>query len=69
MSKFFDELVTVLKKDTRFTSESGELLRNAVYEAAMKMDEALIQSLFDNEEIRKRFFKEINVHRGGDICI
>ena len=41
MQKFFDEVVAVLKKDKRFVSESGDLMRNAVYEAAMKMDERL----------------------------
>ena len=38
MSAFFDEVLEVLHQDDRFFTAEGELLRNAVYEAAMKMD-------------------------------
>ena len=55
MDNFFDTVVEVLKQDQRFFTEDGELLRNAVYEAAMKMDAALIKSLLANEMTKKRF--------------
>lgn len=60
MDNFFDTVVEVLKQDQRFFTEDGELLRNAVYEAAMKMDAALIKSLLANEMTKKRFFTDVN---------
>ena len=38
MANFYDTVVEVLTQDKRFFTEDGELLRNAVYEAAMQMD-------------------------------
>ena len=58
--KFFDVLMEVLRSDTRFFTESGELLRNAVYEAAMKMDSNLIKILYHNEDTRKNFFTDVD---------
>ena len=60
MSKFFDAVVEVLKQDERFFTADGELLRNAVYEAAMKMDSKLIKMLYANEETKHRFFTDID---------
>lgn len=57
---FYDEVLNVLKSDERFFSEDGQLLRNAVYEAAMQMDAKLIKALYANEETRKRFFTDID---------
>ena len=56
MSNLYECVIEILKKDSRFFSEDGELLRNAVYEAAMKMDESLITLLYENEETKKSFF-------------
>lgn len=60
MANFFDTVVEVLKQDQRFFTEDGELLRNAVYEAAMKMDVALIKSLLANETTKERFFTDVD---------
>lgn len=60
MANFFDTVVEVLKQDQRFFTENGELLRNAVYEAAMKMDVALIRSLLTNETTKERFFTDVD---------
>ena len=60
MNSLYSTLIEVLKQKTDFFSESGELLRNAVYEAAMKMDPSLIKLLADNETTKKRFFTEID---------
>lgn len=49
MANFFDTVLEVLKQDQRFFTEDGELLMNAVYEATMKMDAALIKLLLTNE--------------------
>ena len=60
MTNFYETVLTVLKSDERFVAEDGAFLRNAVYEAAMKMDENLIQILLTNDETRTRFFAEVN---------
>ena len=60
MNALYSTLIEVLKQKADFFSESGELLRNAVYEAAMKMDSALIKLLADNETTKKRFFTDID---------
>ena len=60
MSNFFDKVVEVLKQDERFFTAEGELLRNAVYEAAMKMDAKLIKMLFENADTKERFFADID---------
>ena len=59
MANFFDTVIGVLKQDERFFSAEGELLRNAVYEAAMKMDNALLKLLYNNEVTRERFFTDV----------
>ena len=49
MNNLFDDVLSVLKQDKRFIATDGTFLRNAVYEAAMKMDKALIHLLLSNE--------------------
>lgn len=60
MADFYETVLTVLKSDERFVAEDGTFLRNAVYEAAMKMDEGLIRLLLANDETRTRFFAEVD---------
>ena len=60
MNDFYNSVLNVLKQDDRFFSENGELLRNAVYEAAMKMDSSLIKILFGDEVTRAKFFTNID---------
>ena len=60
MKNFFDTVVTVLKQDERFFTADGELLRNAVYESAMKMDSNLLKLLYQNETTRARFFTDVD---------
>lgn len=57
---FYNEVLYVLKSDERFFSDDGQLLRNAVYEAAMQMDAKLIKALYANEETRKHFFTDVD---------
>lgn len=59
MASFFDTVLTVLKQDERFFTADGELLRNAVYESAMKMDSNLLKLLYQNETTRNRFFTDV----------
>ncbi len=58
MTNFYEIVLTVLKSDERFIAEDGTFLRNAVYEATMKMDEGLIRLLLSNDMTRTRFFVE-----------
>ena len=60
MNKTFDNLKNLLGKDERFVSQDGKIMRNAVYEAANKMDEKLLSLLTTNEEIKNTFFKTVN---------
>ena len=60
MANFFDTVIEVLKQDERFFSEEGELLRNTVYESAMKMDSDLLKLLYNNETTRERFFTDVD---------
>lgn len=60
MNDFYQNVLEVLKQDSRFFTENGELLRNAVYEAAMKMDSSLIRMLYENETTKSRFFMVVD---------
>ena len=60
MANFFDTVLAVLKQDDRFFAKDGAFLRNAVYEAAMKMDTSLLRLLLNNEETSKRFFADVD---------
>ena len=57
---FYETVEKILKKDKRFVSEKGELLRNAVYEAAQRMDAKLLKLLRGNADTRKRFFIDVD---------
>lgn len=59
MHNFFDTLVQVLSADKQFFSEDGILLRNKVYEHAMRMDAGLLGLLLGNEDTKKRFFTDV----------
>ena len=60
MANFYETVLTVLKTDERFVAEDGTFLRNAVYEAAMKMDKGLIRLLLANDETCTHFFTEVD---------
>lgn len=60
LNGFFGEVLRVLREDERFFTRDGEFLRNAVYEAAMKMDAQLIHLLLSNPITRERFFTDVD---------
>ena len=60
MASFFDTVIEILKQNEKFFTAEGELLRNSVYEAAMKMDEELLKLLYHNEVTRERFFTNVD---------
>lgn len=60
---FYLELLDLLKQDpkNRFYAENGkDLLRNKLYECAMKMDKDLIKLLLSNERIKNKFFTDVD---------
>ena len=60
MKKLNDILVELLKKDERYYTAEGELLKNAVYEDAGKMEPSLIKLLLSDETCKSRFFAEVD---------
>lgn len=59
-NKNLNEIENILKKDSRFLSTEGELLKNKVYEAGMRLDTDLIKLLLSHETTVKIFFKKID---------
>jgi len=57
--ELFERVLEILRQDERFFTPEGELLRNAVYEAAMAMDPGLISALYRDEVTRARFFTQV----------
>ena len=60
---FYFELLELLEKDPekRFYADNGkDLLRNKVYECAMKMDKDLIKLLLSNDRMKDKFFTDID---------
>lgn len=60
MERLNDILVNLLKTDSRYFTDEGELLKNAVYEDAMKMETSLIKLLLSDDTCKARFFTEVD---------
>ncbi len=60
MEKLNVVLAELLKECDCYYSEDGELLKNAVYEDAMKMDSKLIKLLLSDERCKKAFFTNVD---------
>lgn len=60
MNRINDVLINLLKTNERYFTEEGELLKNAVYEDAMKMDPTLIKLLLSDDDCKNRFFTEVD---------
>lgn len=60
MSDFYNSVLEVLRKEERFFSVEGTLLRNSVYEAAMQMDAGLLRLLLGNADTKAAFFTDID---------
>ncbi|MDD2212453.1 MAG: site-specific DNA-methyltransferase [Clostridia bacterium] len=57
--QFIYELENILKKDSRFISEDGNVLKAKVYDAAMGMDKGLITLLMKNDLTKEHFFTDV----------
>lgn len=63
MAKSFNEkLVELLRTDSRFVDDEGELVKAAVIDRAWKIDRDLVKLLLSNSEIKAKFFDEIEGH-------
>lgn len=58
MKKLNEILAELLKKEERYYTSEGDLLKNAVYEDAMKMAPSLIKLLLSDDICKSRFFTE-----------
>lgn len=58
MQNLYLELIEVLEKDDRLIIEGG-LSKNLIVEFTLKMDEVLLETLIENENIKKTFFKKV----------
>ncbi len=59
---FITKLFNLLKNDQRFLDNEGQLILAAVQDAAWKMDRGLVKLLLSDEEIKAKFFDEIEGH-------
>lgn len=59
---FNSKLTSLLKSDTRFVDDDGEIIVAAVQDQAWKNDHALIALLLGNNDTKGKFFEEIAGH-------
>ena len=50
----------VLRMDSSFCTEDGQLLKNKVVEAALNLDPKLLRYLLEDEKLKNQFFKEVD---------
>ena len=63
MTKNFNEaLIELLKTDSRFVDDEGELVKAAVIDRAWKIDRDLVKLLLGDPDIKGKFFDEIEKH-------
>jgi len=63
MAKSFNEkLIDLLKTDSRFVDDEGELVKAAVIDRAWKVDRDLVKLLVSDGKIKEKFFDEIEGH-------
>lgn len=59
---FNEKLINLLKKDSRFVDDEGELVRAAVIDRAWKIDRELVKLLLSDIKIKEKFFDEVEGH-------
>ncbi|NQV17460.1 MAG: site-specific DNA-methyltransferase [Armatimonadetes bacterium] len=52
----------ILKRDSRFIDQEGDLLKSEVIDKAWKSDRKLIELLLEDEKVKAKFFAEIKGH-------
>ena len=56
---FYSKLEKLLKQDSRFVDQEGDLLKSKVIDATYKADKKLIELLLSKAEFKKKFFSKI----------
>ena len=59
---FSKKLIELLKTDSRFVDDEGELVKAAVIDRAWKIDRDLVKLLLGDPDIKGKFFDEIEGH-------
>lgn len=57
--EFYSKLEKLLKKDSRFVDQQGDLLKNNIINAAYKADKKLVELLLSQREFKSKFFSKI----------
>lgn len=60
VKNIFEIVEEILKKESKYISEDGKLLKAKAYSDVMMMNEELLSLLLSDETIKERFFKDIN---------
>ena len=58
-TSFNENLTELLKTDSRFVDDEGELIKAAVIDQAWKIDRELVKLLLSDSTIKEKFFDEI----------
>ena len=58
-NSFDEKLIGLLKEDSRFIDEEGELVKAAIIDRAWKLDYELVKILLSDKRIKDKFFDEI----------
>jgi len=56
---FYDYLINILKKDSRFIDKDGNIIRNAIIDKALKYDDSLLSMLIEDKKLKPVFFKRL----------
>lgn len=67
LQNFYTKLEEILKKDSRFLDQEGDLLKSEVIDKAYKIDKKLIELLLSDKQISDKFFTEIKKHWVFDV--
>lgn len=73
---FYSKLETILKQDSRFVDQEGDLLKSNVIDAAYKADKKLVELLLSGKDSKAKFFSKVKPARhasqgdaGGDVLV
>jgi adenine-specific DNA-methyltransferase len=56
---FYSKLETILKQDSRFVDQEGDLLKSNVIDSAYKADKKLVELLLSGKEFKTKFFSKV----------
>ncbi|MDP2918452.1 MAG: site-specific DNA-methyltransferase [bacterium] len=62
---FYAKLENILKTDSRFVDQEGDLLKSNVMDAAYKADKKLVLLLLSQSECKSKFFSKISAQGGS----